>query len=234
MKTTFLEKTRGQRNEDERAMEDKGSKESQLYTVETCRGKALGCSFALTDLTPLKEAILAVLDAWDFSEQYRKIGGPVRSHHQFKIALSACPNGCSQPQIRDFGVLAKIRPRRTKETCTFCKKCEKVCLENAITYTEEGPIIDEQACVACGLCSLHCPTGALQAHNFSYTILIGGKLGRHPQFGLELAYMADEGTVLRALKLCLHLMSNRRKGERRFGDIVNRIGIDRLRDRLHD
>ena len=205
---------------------------SGLFAVEACRGKALGCPFALVDLPPLKEAILAVLDGSDFAEERRKIGGPIRSHHRFKIALSACPNGCSQPQIRDFGVLARIVPRRTEEPCTFCGKCEEACLENAVTYDEEGPIIDEKVCVACGQCALHCPNGALGDDDLGYTVLIGGKLGRHPQFGLELTYAVDGDTILRALNLCLRLMSNRRDGERRFGDTVNRIGIAWIREEL--
>lgn len=44
--------------------------------------------------------------------------------------------------------------------CFHCKEaaCEKVCPENAISYTEFGTVvIDHEACVGCGYCVQNCP-----------------------------------------------------------------------------
>ena len=204
-----------------------------LHKVEVCRGKALRCPFALVDLAPMRDRIETWMESVSFTERCRaKIQGPVLPHHRFKIALSACPNGCSQPQIKDFGVIAKLRPERTDVPCSQCQRCVEVCLERAVLLHNGGPMIHREACVECGLCAMYCPTGTLQPGSVGYTVLIGGKLGRHPQFGVEMVSMADEDQVLRALKVCVELFLHPREGERRFGDMVNRVGLESIRRRL--
>ncbi|HIE28534.1 TPA: 4Fe-4S ferredoxin [Candidatus Poribacteria bacterium] len=207
--------------------------EQELYIIEICRGKVQGCRYALSDTVPLKDAIIAKFEEMRFSLKYsQKIDGRILHHHNFKIALSACPNACSQPQIKDFGVIAKVRPRRTDEECTFCKKCQKACLEEAISFDESGAIINYARCVECGSCTAQCPTKSLQEDRSGYTVLIGGKLGRHPQFGKELLEMADEDNVIHALQLCAQLLLNHDGKVMRFGDLVNLIELENIKDML--
>ena len=222
----------------------RGNIQGELYIIEICRGKAQGCRYALSDIIPLKDAITAKLEDMRFSDEYRqKTDGPILHHHKFKIALSACPNACSQPQIRDFGVIANMRPRRTDEECTSCKKCQRACLENAISFDDKGAIINNAHCVECGSCIKQCPTKALQKDCSGYTVLIGGKLGRHPQFGRRLLRMAEEDSVIQALQLCAQLLLNhelplrsstslRHRKTMRFGDLVNLIGLENIKDML--
>jgi dihydroorotate dehydrogenase (fumarate) len=40
--------------------------------------------------------------------------------------------------------------------CTKCRKCAKVCIYEAINYTEAGPEIDPEKCDGCGLCVSVC------------------------------------------------------------------------------
>ena len=40
--------------------------------------------------------------------------------------------------------------------CVKCKKCRNVCIYEAIDYTENGPVIDENRCDGCGLCASMC------------------------------------------------------------------------------
>ena len=40
--------------------------------------------------------------------------------------------------------------------CVQCKKCKDVCIYEAITFTENGPVIDPNRCDGCGLCASLC------------------------------------------------------------------------------
>ncbi len=42
--------------------------------------------------------------------------------------------------------------------CTFCKECEAVCPEGAISNNEKWMIVDWDICVGCGTCVEKCPT----------------------------------------------------------------------------
>lgn len=57
----------------------------------------------------------------------------------------------------------KVFNNRPFETCYGCQACKQICAHEAIEmqYTAEGflyPIIDENKCVDCGLCTKVCPT----------------------------------------------------------------------------
>ena len=49
-----------------------------------------------------------------------------------------------------------------KVSCIGCKKCEKLCPEQAITVTNNLARIDYAKCTGCGTCSANCPTGCLK------------------------------------------------------------------------
>ncbi len=61
--------------------------------------------------------------------------------------------------------------------------------------------------------------------------MIGGKLGRHPQFADDLIDFADESEVLNALDVCVDAILNEKK-EKRFGELVRKIGIEEFKRRL--
>ena len=200
-----------------------------LYRVDTCRGSELDCPFSLVKLAPLKDRLIALMEEEDFTRRaMERISGPVLAHHQFRVALSACPNACSQPQVRDVGVVARLRPVLTGEACNRCGLCAEACMEDAVVLADEGPVIDRAACVECGLCALNCPTGTLVSAGAAYRVLVGGKLGRHPQLGLELLSAASEDEVVTAVAMCIGLFLDRSREDRRFGDVVNRLGMEQM------
>ncbi len=61
--------------------------------------------------------------------------------------------------------------------------------------------------------------------------MFGGKLGRHPQFADDLIDFADESEVLNALDVCVDAILNEKK-EKRFGELVRKIGIEEFKRRL--
>jgi anaerobic sulfite reductase subunit C len=194
------------------------------YQVETCFGPS-GCPNQAVDSTGLPQEIEQALQSRDLRSFLKsRVQGPLKMHHDFRVSLSCCPNACSRPQIVDFGIVGVQTPRLTEKDCTRCGACLEVCQEGALHLKdeEERPNFEEAACLSCGQCIPVCPTGTLQKGKQGFRLLIGGKLGRHPQLGKDLGKIHTREEVLRALNHYLDLYQTHcRKGER-LGEILNR------------
>ncbi len=194
------------------------------HTVKVCRGAA-SCPHAVLgqDLSAELEARL-LRSGWPsfLAETTR----PIRHHHQFKMAVASCPNGCSQPHIADFGLIAFARIGLEPDRCTNCGRCAAVCAENAISFNDSIHL-DRVRCLGCAKCARVCPEKALRVDGAEYRVLLGGKLGRHPRLAHELG--------IYSLPDCLHVldkvldvyMKHYRPGLR-LGELVERMGRERF------
>ncbi|MFZ5774166.1 MAG: 4Fe-4S binding protein [Thermodesulfobacteriota bacterium] len=202
----------------------------QGFRVETCFGSG-GCPNRIEmegDLVGRLEAMLAREGLKDFMRS--RVQGPLKMHHEFRVTLADCPNACSRPQIVDIGLIAASTPKRGEEPCSGCSACVEACPDAAIALIDpdSGPHIDPHRCQSCGHCGKACPTGAIIEAQRGYRILLGGKLGRHPQLGLELPGIFSPEETLAVVARCLaHFKAENRQGER-FGEILNRTGLDFL------
>lgn len=156
------------------------------YSIKTCRGKG-SCSFGLVESSRVKKLIEQALNeaGWDMhmKERYPKGIPPL---HRLRIAMAACPNGCSQPQIHDIGLIAAMRPYDVTQACTGCGRCEKRCRETAIFVQDGHAVIGVEACLACGECARSCPVNAIRCKPLGFRLLLGGHMGRHPAWATEL------------------------------------------------
>ncbi len=198
------------------------------FQVETCFGGG-GCpNRAVTDgnLAGKLEGVLTGHRLREFLKE--RVQGPLKLHHEFRVSVSDCPNACSRPQIVDVGLIGASRPCITEEPCSQCGKCAEACKENAVRLDEgsESPVIDYEKCLFCGQCVSVCPTGTLGKEVEGYRILVGGKLGRHPQLARELAGIHSVGEVLCIVESILdHYKEHNRAGER-LGEMLKRTGED--------
>jgi dissimilatory sulfite reductase (desulfoviridin) alpha/beta subunit len=176
-----------------------------LYQIKSCRGEEVGCPFLLQAPRPMANRLKEKLEEISYSQRlYEKIPGKILPHQTFKLAVAGCPNSCSMPQIKDFGVIAReavaVDPGLE---CSLCRKCLKACKEDAITLRKDKTVIlSQEHCVQCGLCARVCPTGSLKLSSSGYSILLGGKVGRHPRFAIELIDLAQEDQAVKALEFC--------------------------------
>lgn len=208
-----------------RNMED----EIRGFQVEQCFG-ANGCpNQAVPDLALAQrlETILFGKDLKGFLKT--KVEGPLRMHHQFRISISGCPNACSRPQIVDIGLIGARRPAAATEPCQKCGACEKACMENAVSPAagEGFPLFDYQRCVSCGQCIDVCPSGSIKESR-GYRVLIGGRLGRHPQLGVEQSGIFSHEEIIGVVERCLgHYLMHNIRGER-FGEVLSHQPLDLL------
>jgi dissimilatory sulfite reductase (desulfoviridin) alpha/beta subunit len=202
------------------------------YQIEACFGPS-GCpnrAFVSEGLSEKLEERLSERDLKAFLK--KRVAGPLKMHHEFRISISDCPNACSRPQIADIGFLGACMPRISDQECSDCGACVEVCKEDAISVDERGPIIDRDKCLYCGQCIRVCPTETLKEGESGYRIQVGGKLGRHPRLATELPSLFDRDALMQMIDRCLdHYQKHCRRGER-FGEILQRDGLDDLKNDL--
>ncbi|MCF6157550.1 MAG: 4Fe-4S dicluster domain-containing protein [wastewater metagenome] len=204
-----------------------------LYQIKPCHGAEVNCPFLITDPKILVQKLQNRLKELHFTEKLiDKIKGQILPHHTIKIAISGCPNSCSMPQIKDFGVYA-VEPVYvdTETECIGCMKCVKTCREDAVTVNNNEVTIDKEKCVHCGMCARVCPVDSIKPADKKYHVLIGGKVGRHPKFALDLLPEADEATTVKAFEVCVDIILSN-KTEQRFRALIEQQGIEEIKKRI--
>lgn len=193
------------------------------YQIDACFGSS-GCPNRANAAEGLMEGIERLLKAEDLlTFLQRTVKGDLKFHHEFRVTLADCPNACSQPQIKDIGIIGAALPAITDQPCSECEACVDVCKEAAIELTPDGsgPQIDCERCLACGQCMAVCPTGSLEAGCRGFRVQLGGKLGRHPRLAKELPGLYTEQQVLAIVKDCLAIYTRKSTGGKRFAEVFS-------------
>lgn len=209
-------------------------KEIKGYQIDTCFGHT-GCPMrAITSdgLVNQIENIFERADILGFLKQ--QVDGKLKFHHEFRVTIADCPNACSQPQIKDIGIIGAVMPKTTDKACSLCEACTEVCKETAIELSgsETPPRIDPELCVRCGQCIPVCPTKTIVSSQTGYRVLLGGRLGRHPRLAIELSGLYDEAAVLRIVAACIDLYKQKSRDGKRFAHLLTHEDIERLTEQF--
>ena len=200
---------------------NKMSSEIKGYQVDTCFGSS-GCPNPANSCDGLLKKIENFLEKEDLlSFLKQRVSGDLKFHHEFKVTLAECPNACSQPQIKDIGIIAAMTPMTTDEECTRCEACTEACVEKCISFdnTDEMPEIDLDQCLKCNKCIDVCPTGTIAEKKRGFRVQLGGKLGRDPRLAKELEGIYSEQEVLEIVKRCVKFYKENNKHGERFAEI---------------
>ncbi|MDQ7033200.1 MAG: 4Fe-4S binding protein [Desulfonauticus sp.] len=144
----------------------------------------------------------------------------IKPHNKFRISISGCVNGCSQPYIFDFALIRAITPKILDKKCNLCQHCLKICQEQALQVKNSQVIITNN-CIRCGSCYLQCPYKAIISKDDGFKVFIGGHLGRSPRLARQLPGLYSIQEVVAILQKCLHLYQKHFSQLKRFGDIFN-------------
>ena len=200
------------------------------YQLDRCFG-ASGCPHAALSCEGVMEKAEAVFKQADILGFLKKeVKGDLKYHHEFRMSCADCPNGCSQPQIKDVGILGALRPCLTQETCSLCRACVEVCPDHCISLNEidERPTIDFEGCMMCGKCIDACPTGTIDEGERGFRVQLGGRLGRHPRLAMEIPRLMSETQVLEVLKRALAFYKTHSKNGTRFSKILGSEDIQTI------
>lgn len=203
-------------------------KDIKGFQADTCFG-ASGCAHRANPCDRLMEKAEYVLkeeNILDFLREHVK--GDLRYHHEFRLSSADCPNACSQPQIKDFGVIGAVRPGLSDNTCTLCSACVEACGESAIFLGETAPEINFDACLMCGKCIDACPEAVIEESKRGFRIQLGGRLGRHPRLAMELPAIFSEDETIEILKKVLKFYKKRSTGGQRFSKILKENDLNKI------
>ena len=214
-------------NELKKKFLSKGGMEKDIkgYEVTTCFGGE-GCPNMANSGTWLAKDIETIIEKENILSFLKEnVKGGLKFHHEFRVALSDCPNACSRPQIVDIGIIGSVLPGLSDEACTLCSACVEVCDENAITLDEENekPLIDYDQCLMCAKCVKACPTETIGEKEKGFRVMPGGRLGRHPRLAMEVAGLHTHDEVLRIIQKCLKFYKENSKNGQRFSHILSSV-----------
>jgi len=205
------------------------SRDVKGYRIDMCFGPN-GCphrAVAGDDLYRQLEELLQARDLLGFLRE--RVTGDLKFHHEFRASLADCPNACSQPQIKDVGIIGAVSVRLGDAQCTACGACVDICREAVFSLGDQGPPrLDMGKCVACGQCVKACPTGTLVAGRTGYRVLLGGKLGRHPRLARELPGIYSADQVLEIFGDCLDFYKAHSHHGERFAELLTDAHFDDL------
>lgn len=209
---------------------DSMAAEVKGYQLDACFGPS-GCPNRAMHAESLVERLETLFSGADLRSFLKtQVTGELKLHHEFRVTVAECPNACSQPQIKDVGIIGANTPITTAEPCSQCCLCVEICPDKAVTVDNAGgpPEIDRECCMACGKCIAGCPTGTLTDGRRGYRVLLGGKLGRHPRLAVELGGIYTEDEVLDIVARCIAYYKEKSTGGRRFAQIFNPAERDRF------
>ncbi len=203
--------------------------QTETFSVDVCQAAAKECQHALCALADVQTRVRAAIEESGWSEYLMgRLSRPPLAHQRLRVAISGCPNGCSQPHIRDIGIVAQVRPTAVLEACTACGQCAEVCDEAAIGVADEEAAIDQARCVGCGACIDACPAEAIETEGLRFQILVGGKLGRRPRLAQPLPGVVTAEQLPQVVQgIVLWIMAHLGPDDR-IGAMIEREGIEGL------
>jgi dissimilatory sulfite reductase (desulfoviridin) alpha/beta subunit len=152
----------------------------------------------------------------------------IRCPHKFKISFSGCPIDCARTSEMDLGFQGAVLPVWDEGSCTGCTLCAFACLEGAITAdpAQGRPIFHPSNCLYCSDCIRTCPTGAWKVGRRGHIVRIGGKHGRHPLKGSNIARFIPDEDVPKVIERVLEWYNKvgQGKGRTRIGQLLREPG----------
>lgn len=198
----------------ERVSVPPGSCGPRVRNVVACPG-ARECKSGLIDAYGLGEKI----DERFFGREF-----PTK----VKFAVTGCPNSCAKPQENDLGVIG-VREPWFEEGCIACGVCAHVCPLSAISIEDEEAVVDWSRCNLCGKCVGVCPEDLIEEEYTGYQVLVGGRVGKHPQLARELTIARSAEEALEIFEVLADwIEENVREGER-VGAAIDRVGLETLK-----
>ncbi len=162
----------------------------------------------------------------------RRYFGTSTGHHKFKISFSGCPIDCARTREMDLGFQGIAEPELVEELCNGCGICISSCEENALTLEDGLPVKDTSKCIYCGDCIKVCPLDAMIVGKKGWLIRVGGKHGRHPIYGYEIAQYASDKNCFSVIERTIDWYQAKAKGRKRIGTTICRLGLSMYLDEV--
>lgn len=191
-----------------------GAEHDEVVNITTCPGTER-CKLANIGT----DKILENLDRAHFGK-----GMPIR----VRIAVSACPNGCTSERLSEIGITGLRMPIRNEGKCTGCGTCANTCKETAIVTVNGRLTLDTEKCMECGMCIDSCPFQIIQGLGPYYMITVGGRRGRHPQLGRELIRVSSDEKAVEVVNRVVDWIRRNAYSSKNLTDQMDAMGFSQL------
>jgi dissimilatory sulfite reductase (desulfoviridin) alpha/beta subunit len=196
------------------------------FSIAHCRGFTnQGCPRAALPAPGLALEIEHRLEAEGWPAVLERQIKKPKAHERLRIALAACPNGCSRPHIHDFALIGAKNPVFPTQ-CSLCGACVAACPDKALSLEpdHEAPYPDHDLCLQCGRCINVCPQGLIKTGSTGWKILVGGRLGRHPRLAEKLPGLWKTHAALDILSLLIAAVGRYDLTRVRISDVFQELG----------
>jgi dissimilatory sulfite reductase (desulfoviridin) alpha/beta subunit len=200
-----------------------------VVILQTCRGVTPGgCRHGASLPADALAELVELAATAPCPAALADLARPLRRHEQFRLAVSACPSGCVQPQVADLGLVAVRETTIDAAACHGCAACAEACPDAAISVRQGKAVLDPAACLGCGACARVCPSRAIANGPVAFRVFLGGRLGRRPRLGTELGCLLPPPAALALARRALDVYARDMRPGRRFGDILFPGGLPGL------
>ncbi|AKN29695.1 (4Fe-4S)-binding protein [Clostridium carboxidivorans P7] len=151
---------------------------------------------------------------------------------KFKIGIVGCPNNCAKTQLNDLGFMGQRLPKFEESKCKACGACVKVCKAGALDKVEGKTKFNEEKCLGCGKCINACHFDAMETKKEGVAVFLGGKFGRKYKIGDKLQAVFSLDEIEEVTQKVMDCYAENGNGGERFGDMIDRIGIENLKAQL--
>ncbi len=197
-----------------------GAEREEVVNITACPGLDT-CRWANVFTTELAKT----LDEKYFGRQL-----PVK----VRIAISACPNGCTSERLSEIGITGIRTPIRNDGLCTGCGTCAHTCKESAIQMVNGRLKLDKETCLECGMCVDSCPFDIIRSEMPKYRITVGGRRGRHPLVGRDLVTVSGEDAVIQVVDRIIDWIYRYAYNGRLLTEQLDELEYDSFRERILD
>ncbi|MDP2718968.1 MAG: 4Fe-4S binding protein [Dehalococcoidia bacterium] len=157
----------------------------------------------------------------------RNYFGVPTGHHKFKINISGCAIDCPDSRDADLGFQGILEPVLVPDLCNACTLCVKACEEQALVMEGDLPVRDDSKCIYCGDCVKVCPMDAMVRGKSGWLVRVGGKHGKHPIYGYEVAKFISDEQALSLVPKTLEWYRGIAVGRERIGTTLNKHGLQK-------
>ena len=210
--------------------------EVDLFDVDLCHAQYFRCGSQVIEVRDIKKKIEKKLQEMKVSEMVADMlhdDERILPHHRVTFSISACPNACTGPEAREFGIHGTCIPVITDAECTQCYSCVKKCPDAAVVLIHGRPVIDFSKCKICEACVKVCQSGTLTSGKRGYRLMVGGGFGRHFKLGYEIFRNASEEELFNAIESCISIIKEKAVGEESITAILTRTGIAPVFEKIY-
>jgi dissimilatory sulfite reductase (desulfoviridin) alpha/beta subunit len=201
-----------------------------LYNIVVCPVKYGSQGKEVTDgIVSIYRGVKAIFERENVEQVIAGLSRiPLCESSRFNVVITGCSNCCEPPFFKDLGIIGQHIPEVSGAECLQCKKCVSVCIEDAITLRDDGPVINRERCINCEFCAKTCPGGKIVVGKRGYKVIAGGRDYRHPAIAQTIKAFTDKDGVLAMVEKVVSLLKKGKEADT-LKSLIDTYGINALR-----